>query len=144
MGIRTFQQDDFEEIITLWGLCQLIQTDRDPEADIERKMLSGADLFLVAEMAGEVVGTIMGGYDGYQGSAYYLEAHPEYRGRGISNALISRLEKKLIAKGCPQIMFLVPEENDATICMCQKMAYEELQQENILYTKRLIDDQAFE
>jgi len=41
-------------------------------------------------------------------------------------------------------MFLVPEENDATICMCEKMAYEELQQENILYTKRLIDDQAFE
>ncbi len=45
---------------------------------------------------------VMGGYDGHRGSAYYLGVHPEFRGRGIANALLNRLEKKLIARGCPK------------------------------------------
>ena len=62
--------------------------------DIERKMNHDVSLFLVAEVNGEVVGTVMGGYDGHRGSAYYLGVHPEYRGRGIANALLNRLEKE--------------------------------------------------
>jgi hypothetical protein len=40
--------------------------------DIERKVNHDVSLFLVAEVNGEVVGTVMGGYDGHRGSAYYL------------------------------------------------------------------------
>lgn len=65
----------------------------DPEMDIERKVNHDVSLFLVAEVNGEVVGTVMGGYDGHRGSAYYLGVHPEFRGRGIANALLNRLEK---------------------------------------------------
>ncbi len=80
--------------------------------DIERKLNHDVSLFLVAEVNGEVVGTVMGGYDGHRGSAYYLGVHPEYRGRGIANALLNRLEKKLIARGCPKINIMVREDND--------------------------------
>ncbi len=34
------------------------------------------------------------------------------RGRGIANALLNRLEKKLIARGCPKINIMVREDND--------------------------------
>ncbi|GAB7200583.1 hypothetical protein OS21_15750 [Dickeya oryzae] len=94
MEIRIFRQDDFEEVITLWERCDLLRPWNDPEMDIERKLNHDPDLFLVAEVGGEVVGSVMGGYDGHRGSAYYLGVHPDYRGRGIANALISRLEKK--------------------------------------------------
>ncbi len=47
----------------------------DPEMDIERKMNHDVSLFLVAEVNGDVVGTVMGGYDGHRGSAYYLGVH---------------------------------------------------------------------
>ncbi|MGV3069911.1 GNAT family N-acetyltransferase, partial [Proteus mirabilis] len=87
---------------------------------------------------------VMGGYDGHRCSLYYLGVHPEFRCRGIANALISRLEKKLIAKGCPQITLMIPEENDATICMFEKLLYEDQNQENTAYTKRLIIDQDFD
>ncbi|MCP9267261.1 GNAT family acetyltransferase [Xenorhabdus sp. XENO-1] len=140
MEIRVFRQDDFEAVTTLWERCDLINPGDDPEVDIERKLTHDADLFLVAEVAGEVVGTVMGGYDGHRGYAYYLSVHPEFRGRGIANALISRLEKKLLARGCPSILILVSEENDATICMCEKMEYDYLGQENTIFCKRLIID----
>ncbi|MGB7803657.1 MULTISPECIES: GNAT family acetyltransferase [Buttiauxella] len=141
MEIRVFRQDDFEEVITLWERCDLLRPWNDPEMDIERKLNHDADLFLVAEVGGAVVGSLMGGYDGHRGSAYYLGVHPEYRGRGIANALLSRLEKKLIARGCPKIHIMVREENDLVIGMYERLEYE--QQDVVLLGKRLIEDQEY-
>ncbi|TCW00494.1 GNAT family acetyltransferase [Biostraticola tofi] len=141
MEIRVFRQEDFEEVITLWERCDLLRPWNDPEMDIERKIEDDVSLFLVAEVAGEVVGSVMGGYDGHRGSAYYLGVHPDYRGRGIANALISRLEKKLMARGCPKINLMVREDNDAVLGMYEKLDYET--QDTILLGKRLIVDQEY-
>ncbi|MTC24463.1 MULTISPECIES: GNAT family acetyltransferase [unclassified Providencia] len=143
MEIRIFRQNDYEEVLTLWERCQLNEISGDPELDIERKLQCGADLFLVAEVSGEVVGTIMGGYDGIRGTAVYLAVYPEFRGRGIANALVSRLEKKLIARGCGRIELLVNEESDSAICMFEKMLYEEEQAERLIYSKRLTHEVDF-
>ena len=62
MEIRVFRQEDFEEVITLWERCDLLRPWNDPEMDIERKVNHDVSLFLVAEVNGEVVGTVMGGY----------------------------------------------------------------------------------
>ncbi|MDW5503082.1 GNAT family acetyltransferase [Pseudomonas lundensis] len=141
MEIRVFRQDDFEEVITLWERCDLLRPWNDPEMDIERKLNHDPELFLVAEVGGEVVGSVMGGYDGHRGSAYYLGVHPDYRGRGIANALINRLEKKLIARGCPKIQLVVREDNDTVIEMYEKLGYEI---QNITSLgKRLIEDQEY-
>lgn len=83
MEIRVFRQEDFEEVITLWERCDLLRPWNDPEMDIERKMNHDVSLFLVAEVNGEVVGTVMGGYDGHRGSAYYLGVHPGFVGVGL-------------------------------------------------------------
>ncbi|WP_283647680.1 GNAT family acetyltransferase [Hafnia paralvei] len=141
MEIRVFKQADFEEVTTLWERCDLLRPWNDPETDIERKLNHDADLFLVAEVGGEVVGTVMGGYDGHRGTAYYLGVHPDFRGRGIANALISRLEKKLVARGCPKIQILVGEENDAVIGMYEKLDYET--QDTLCMSKRLIEDHEY-
>ena len=71
MEIRAFRREDFEEVITLWERCDLLRPWNDPEMDIERKLNHDPDLFLVAVVGGEIVGTLMGGYDGHRGSVYY-------------------------------------------------------------------------
>ncbi|CAM9301143.1 GNAT family acetyltransferase [Cronobacter sakazakii] len=141
MEIRVFRQADFEEVITLWERCDLLRSWNDPEMDIERKLNHDPDLFLVAEVSGEIVGSIMGGYDGHRGSAYYLGVHPEFRGRGIANALLNRLEKKLIARGCPKINIQIREENDVVLGMYERLGYEH--QDVISLGKRLIEDQEY-
>ncbi len=141
MEIRIFRQDDFEAVITLWERCDLLRPWNDPEMDIERKFNHDPDLFLVAEVNGELVGSVMGGYDGHRGSAYYLGVHPDFRGRGIANALISRLEKKLIARGCPKIHLMVREDNDAVIGMYEKLDYEIV--DSVTLGKRLIEDREY-
>lgn len=141
MEIRVFRQQDFEEVVTLWERCDLLRPWNDPEMDIERKLNHDVSLFLVAEVNGEVVGTIMGGYDGHRGSAYYLGVHPEYRGRGIANALLNRLEKKLIARGCPKIQIMVREENDVVLGMYERLGYEHADAQSL--GKRLIEDEEY-
>lgn len=141
MEIRVFRQEDGEEVITLWERCDLLRPWNDPEMDIERKLNHDPELFLVALVGGEIVGSLMGGYDGHRGYAYYLGVHPDFRGRGIANALISRLEKKLIARGCPKIQLMVREDNDAVIGMYEKLDYEV--QDVVTLGKRLIEDQEY-
>jgi len=138
MDIRIYRQDDFDEVLTLWERCDLLRPWNDPEMDIERKQNHSPELFLVAEVGGEVVGSVMGGYDGHRGSAYYLGVHPDYRGRGIANALINRLEKKLIARGCPKINLMVRAENDAVVSMYEKLDYEIYTQNRLICRKAAI------
>ncbi|PLB92874.1 GNAT family acetyltransferase, partial [Klebsiella pneumoniae] len=125
----------------LWERCDLLRPWNDPEMDIERKLNHDVSLFLVAEVNGEVVGTVMGGYDGHRGSAYYLGVHPEYRGRGIANALLNRLEKKLIARGCPKINIMVREDNDVVQGMYERLGYEYA--DVLTLGKRLIEDEEY-
>ncbi len=141
MEIRIFRQEDFEEVITLWERCDLLRTWNDPEMDIERKLNHDPDLFLVAEVGGEIVGTLMGGYDGHRGSVYYLGVHPDYRGRGFANALLNRLEKKLVARGCPKINLMVREDNDVVMGFYEKLDYE--MQDSVCLGKRLIEDREY-
>ncbi len=141
MEIRAFRQEDFEEVIMLWERCNLLRPRNDPEKDIERKMNHDPDLLLVAVVAGEIVGTLMGGYDGHRGSAWYLGVHPDYRGRGIANALINRLEKKLIARGCSKIHLMVREENQVLAGFYEKLDYEV--EDVIMLGKRLIEDSEY-
>ncbi|WP_437609911.1 GNAT family acetyltransferase [Erwinia sp. V71] len=141
MEIRAFRQEDFEEVTTLWERCDLLRPWNDPETDIERKLNHDPDLFLVAVAGGEVVGTVMGGYDGHRGSVYYLCVHPDYQGRGFANELMNRLEKKLIARGCPKINLMVRAENDAVMGFYDKLGYDNV--DSVILGKRLIEDREY-
>ncbi|GAB1441015.1 hypothetical protein MASR2M36_38000 [Providencia sp.] len=72
MEIRIFRQGDYEDVLTLWERCSLNEFSGDPELDIERKLQCGADLFLVAEVAGRSRWYHYGGYDGIRGTAVTL------------------------------------------------------------------------
>ena len=98
-------------------------------------------VFSVFAFLASLLGTVMGGYDGHRGSAYYLGVHPEYRGRGIANALLNRLEKKLIARGCPKINIMVREDNDVVQGMYERLGYEYA--DVLTLGKRLIEDEEY-
>ncbi len=72
---------------------------------------------------------------------YYLGVHPEFRGRGIANALLNRLEKKLIARGCPKIQIMVRDDNDVVLGMYERLGYEH--SDALSLGKRLIEDEEY-
>lgn len=66
--------------------------------------------------------------------------HPEYRGRGIANALLNRLEK-LIARGCPKINIMVRDDNEVVQGMYERLGYEYA--DILSLGKRLIEDEEY-
>ena len=51
----------------------------DTPTEIERKLTRDPDLFLVAEVDGRIIGSVIGGFDGRRGMIYHLAIAAEYR-----------------------------------------------------------------
>ena len=69
---RQYTDSDQEKVIKLWELCELSRQWNNPIKDIQRKLIVQSELFLVLEKDGEILGSIMGGFDGHRGNVYYL------------------------------------------------------------------------
>ena len=116
--IRLFRYpDDYQTVIDLWSTAgQGIHLRRSDEpAEIEKKLGRDPDLFLLAEVDGDVVGTVLGGFDGRRGMMYHLAVDPEFRVRGIASVLVEELESRLRAKGCIRYYLLVTRDNQEAI-----------------------------
>jgi ribosomal protein S18 acetylase RimI-like enzyme len=108
MIIRVVTADDTERVVDLWQLVFPEYADperpqRDPRANIARKLAFGDGLFWLVETQGQVAGTLMAGYDGHRGWLYSLAVHPEARRSGIGRALVAQAERALGDLGCPKI-----------------------------------------
>ena len=137
--IRPYEDSDKEQVINLWMKCDLIRPWNDPHKDINRKKGKGSDLFIILEYKNEIIGTVMGGYDGHRGIMNYLAVHPKFQRKGFGAILVSEIEKKLVKLGCPKINLLVRKDNLKVSKFYQKIDYDN-QTDVLIFSKRLIPD----
>lgn len=114
LEIREFAYPgDYPAIRSLWENAgpgiQLCRSDG-PE-EIQKKLLRDPDLFLVADLDGRLVGTVLGGFDGRRGLIYHLAVVSSERESGIGCMLMDEEEKRLKEKGCIKCYLLVTTEN---------------------------------
>lgn len=138
MQIRSFVPSDSAAVIALWEEAGLTRPWNDPAKDIERKLSTQPELFLVAEGEGIVVGTAMVGYDGHRGWVHYLAVAPSLQGTGLGRELMAEAERLLIELGCPKINLMVRTGNDRVIGFYEALGYGT--DEVALLSKRLIPD----
>ena len=112
IDIRAFEVADTEALVSLLQTTRLPRPWNNPYQDISRKLRVQPELFLVAADAGDLVGTVMAGYDGHRGWLYYLASDPSRRGEGIARALVDEAEERLVALGCPKVQLMVRPGND--------------------------------
>ena len=137
--IRPYSETDLNSIVSLWEICELSRPWNDPIKDIERKLTVQRDLFLILEKDGEILGSVMGGYDGHRGSVNYLGIHPDHKNKGLGKLLMNRIEEELIKIGCPKINLMVRNSNLDVQEFYRVIGYEE--QEVVVFGKRLIPDE---
>ncbi len=140
MQIRAFEEGDTEEVVALWRLCGLTRPWNDPRRDIARKLQVQRELFLVGveEGNGEVIASIMAGYEGHRGWVNYLAVHPDARGAGHGRALMNEAEALLLARGCPKVNLLVRGENAEARGFYEAIGYQI--DDVVAFGKRLIAD----
>ncbi|HYP89064.1 MAG TPA: GNAT family acetyltransferase [Polyangiaceae bacterium] len=109
--VRAFREADEARVIELWTFAGLVRPWNNPQRDIARKLKVQRELFLVADLDGSIVGTVMAGYDGHRGWVNYLAVDIGQRRRGIGTALMRDAERRLRAVGCPKLNLQIRREN---------------------------------
>lgn len=124
MHIRAYRQSDEPGVISLWKeALPSSAPHNDPAASIRQKLAVERDLFLVAEIAGTVAGTVMGGYDGHRGWIYSLAVAAQHRRQGIGRSLIRSLEGALAERGCLKVNLQVRDSNATVIGFYEKLGF---------------------
>jgi ribosomal protein S18 acetylase RimI-like enzyme len=123
--IRPYREDDEAAVAALWReIFPDAPAHNRPEADIWRKLAVQRELFLVAMVDAELVGTAMAGYDGHRGWLYYLAVHPAHRRQGIGEALMGRVQDDLAAIGCPKLNLQVRAENIGAVAFYRRLGFD--------------------
>ncbi len=116
--IREFSfPNDYDQTVTFWhGIEKGMNVGRsDTPEEIQKKLERDPDLFLLAEINHEIIGTVIGAFDGRRGMIYHLAVHRNYRGQGVGAMLLGEVEKRLQAKGCLKCLMHVLDDNTEAI-----------------------------
>lgn len=136
--IRPFLDSDEAAVAALWReVFPGSPAWNHPETDIRRKLAVQRDLFLVAVLDSEIVGTAMGGYDGHRGWVYYVAVSPRHRRHGIGTALMTGVEEGLARIGCPKLNLQVRASNDQVVAFYERLGYKV--EERVSMGKRLTE-----
>ncbi|HTN03874.1 MAG TPA: GNAT family acetyltransferase [Planctomycetaceae bacterium] len=122
--IRPYDDADMQAVIALWNaVLPDSAPHNDPSTSIRQKIAVERDLFLVADLAGSVVGTVMGGYDGHRGWIYSVAVDAGHRRCGIGAALLRRLEADLKSRGCLKVNLQVRATNTQVIGFYERLGF---------------------
>lgn len=142
MKIREFHPGDERDIIALLKACDLVIPWTNPHQDIARELKVDPDLFLVGLEEETIVASVMGGYEGHRGWINYLAVHPDHRGKGFAESIMSQVEERIKSKGCPKICLQVRASNHEVIKFYESIGY---RNDHIIgLGKRLVADEPFQ
>lgn len=128
---------DLPRVIELWkNAGPGIHLRRSDEKDeIAKKLQRDPDLFLVADLNGSIIGSVLGGFDGRRGMVYHLAVEDQYRKRGIGTALMNELENRMRQKGCIRSYLLVTNDNFNAARFYETIGWEQM--DLLIYGKNL-------
>ena len=105
--------EDYQQVLDLWSAMEKgVRVGRsDTPAEIEKKLARDPDLFLVAVCEQQIVGSVIGGYDGRRGTGLSPGRRRILPQPGVGSQLMDEVEERLRAKGCLKSYLLVAEDN---------------------------------
>jgi ribosomal protein S18 acetylase RimI-like enzyme len=121
--IRDCRLEEAECVLELWRQADATPSVTDQVDDLRRAIADSKANLLVAEVEGQVVGSIIGTFDGWRGNIYRLAVHPTYRRRGIARALVGEVEKRLIRQGARRVTALVEKDHPWATSFWQAVGY---------------------
>ena len=121
--IRECRSEEAEALLTLWQAAGTSPSVTDTITDIQGAIESSASV-LVADADRHIVGSLIATFDGWRGNMYRIAVHPDYRRRGIGQALVKEGEKRLVVQGAKRITALVEEKYPGATAFWLSVGYE--------------------
>ena len=124
MELRPARADDVPAILALWRASELFPSTTDDAESVRGLIARDAEALLVAEIGGEIVGSICGTWDGWRGNFYRLAVHPGHRRKGIALKLVARAERRIVALGGRRISSIVVDGDEHAVAFWRAAGYE--------------------
>ncbi len=127
--LREFRfPSDYSQVINLWQYAGPgIHVRRsDAQQELAKKLQRDPDLFLVAEVNDQIIGSVLGGFDGRRGMVYHLAVNAAYRKKGLGLLLMNELEKRMRERGCIRSYLLVTRDNLEAIRFYENTGWEKM------------------
>jgi ribosomal protein S18 acetylase RimI-like enzyme len=123
--IRLCRRDELEQVLALWARADAQPTVTDDERALAVLVEHDPEALLVAEIEGEIVGTLAVCWDGWRGSMYRLAVVPELRRRGIARELVAAGENRLWAFGVRRLAVIVVDTDEPAVAFWLALGYEQ-------------------
>lgn len=120
MKVREALIHDIPPMLALW---RMFWPPQPYEHNLKHKIETDPDLVLVAELDGRVVGTIIGGFDGWWAWVYRVAVSPDYQHQGIATRLFSEIHKRLTNRGADGACLFTDEANETMQGLLEKLGY---------------------
>ena len=136
LSIRDCRQEEAEAVLELWRQADATPSATDSVEEIRRAIANRPACVLVAEIDGQIVGSIIGSFDGWRGNIYRLAVHPQYRRRGFARALVAEVENRLRQQGAKRMTALVEKDHSWATAFWESVGYG-LDQRMVRHAKNL-------
>ena len=125
MILREYTADDYDKVLALWNEAKLPYKPkgRDSIEMIDSELQKRTSMFLVAEINGEIAGTILATHDGRRGWLNRLAVSVQYRHHNIARKLIHEAEHRINELGIDIIACLIEDWNTDSMKVMQKLGY---------------------
>lgn len=123
--IRPMTIEDYEEVYALWTHIRGfgIRSIDDSKEDIARFLERNPNTSAVAVCDDKIVGNILCGHDGRQGSFYHVCVAKEYRRRGIATRMAVFCMRALQDAGINKITLIAFSENEGGNAFWRKIGW---------------------
>ena len=113
--IQPMTVEDYDDVRALWMTIRGfgIRALDDSPADIRRFILRNPTTSVVARVGDRIVGSILCGSDGRQGSLYHVCVAREFRRRGIGTKMVGYCMQQLKLMGINKVSLIAFTRNDA-------------------------------
>lgn len=124
-SIRPMTIEDYEEVYALWTHIRGfgIRSIDDSKEDIARFLERNPNTSAVAVCDDKIVGNILCGHDGRQGSFYHVCVAKDYRRRGIATKMAVFCMRALQDAGINKITLIAFSENEGGNAFWRKIGW---------------------
>jgi ribosomal protein S18 acetylase RimI-like enzyme len=109
--IRPASRAEFSTVLQLWDEVGVTPKVSDSIEGLTGLLNQPGGVLLVATIDDRIVGTVIGGWDGWRGNIYRLAVSPAHRRKGIARRLVKEISLALYAKGAQRLSALVEHEH---------------------------------
>jgi len=124
MKIRKMKAKDVKDAYQLWKKAGLnVASYKREKLEVKNTLRLNPSTCFVLEERNNLVGTILGAFNGRRVWIYHLAIHPGYQRKGMGTLLLKKLEEKLEKKKATKILLGIDLNNLTKVNFYQKHDY---------------------